>query len=138
VDTAPVCDIMTSSVACVREDASLSSVMTTMVDRSIGALPVVDADGRAIGIVSKTDVLRSLVHANEAEAHGGATVHDVMTSPVLTVQSSDPIDVVAAFMAYERVHHVPILDDHRRVVGMVSSLDVTRWLARALGFFVRG
>jgi CBS domain-containing protein len=124
-----VSEIMTSGALCVRETATLASAMALMVERSIGALPVVDADGRAIGILSKADVLRSLLNARD-----GASVSDVMTTPVLSVHEEDPVDVVAAFMAYERVHHVPILDDHRRVVGMVSSLDVTRWLARKLGF----
>ena len=125
----PVSSIMTTGAVCMRDDATLAAAMALMVDRSIGAIPIVDKEGRAIGIVSKADVLRSLLRARD-----GVAVGDVMTKPVLSVHPDDPVDVVAAFMAYERVHHVPVLGNDRRIVGMVSSLDVTRWLARALGF----
>jgi CBS-domain-containing membrane protein len=39
-------------------------------------------------------------------------------------------------MAAEGVHHLPVIGDHGRVVGLVSTLDVTRWLARQSGYDV--
>jgi CBS domain-containing protein len=45
---------------------------------------------------------------------------------------------VAALMASEDVHHVPIVDDHGRLIGVVSTMDIIRWLARNDGFATVG
>jgi CBS domain-containing protein len=52
------------------------------------------------------------------------------------VQWNTSISRVAALMAYERVHHVVVVDAEQRVIGIVSALDIARWVAHADGYVV--
>ena len=56
--------------------------------------------------------------------------------PTFTLEENDPVSRAAAVMAVEGVHHLPIIADHGRVVGLISTLDVSRWLARQAGYDV--
>lgn len=64
---APVTSIMTSDVLCVEEEADAAEVIDLMLDHKIGAVPVVDADGVIVGIISYIDVLRTLSLESAAE-----------------------------------------------------------------------
>lgn len=66
-------------------------------------------------------------------APGGAQVADVTAPFVLSLHEEAPISVAAALMAYEGVHRLPIVDTAGQVVGVVSTLDVVRWLAESTG-----
>lgn len=65
---APVASLMTREVATAGPDDEVGAVARTIVSRRIGAVPVVDADGRPVGIVSFVDVLRRLAEDAEADA----------------------------------------------------------------------
>lgn len=126
----PVAAIMTRGVLCIGHDVRADAAMTFLLDHALGAAPVVDDAGRAIGMLTKADVVRALRDDDRARAR------DAMSTLVLSVAESESIEVVAAFMAFEGMHHVLVLDDDRRVIGIVSSLDVVRWLACELGYAI--
>jgi CBS domain-containing protein len=52
----------------------------------------------------------------------------------ITLNERSSVAHAAAMMAAEDVHHVPIVDVHGRMIGLVSSMDIVRWLARNDGF----
>lgn len=154
---APVSEIMTSPVRSVTPEESLEDVAAIFSSESIGALPVIDAEGKVRGIITKSDALqRYYEHAEEqplADAialiertNGGSerlhaddpeiTVREVMTHQVYTIGDHASISRVAALMAYEHVHHIVLVDDRAQVTGIVSSLDIARWVARADGYVV--
>jgi CBS domain-containing protein len=147
----PISAVMTSDVVCVPRELGIEALMAVFLDRSIGALPVVDDDGAPIGVVSKTDLLRHhyenldgdaveqrpLWDAAELEQDGlhvaplrSARVEDLMTPLAQTVRESDPIARAAALMAQRRIHHLPVVASNGRVVGMLSTFDFARWLGR--------
>ena len=126
-DRVAIADVMSRDVACVREDVSIESLLALLRDRDIGAVPVVDAGGFAIGVVSKSDLVRE---RDELEF----TVADLMTPMAYTLREDDPLSRAAAVMAVERVHHLPIVAADGRVVGMLSSLDFARWVAAQAAF----
>jgi CBS domain-containing protein len=126
----PLEEIMTASVRCVRTDVTAEAVLDLLREYAIEAVPVVDAQGRPVGIVTKTDLFREL-----QLGHGiRRTAGDLMTRHVLWLPPEAAIASAAALMAAERIHHAVILADDRRVIGIVSSLDLLGWLARKAGF----
>lgn len=150
----PVCAAMTTEVTCVRDDVSLEALLALFVERSISGAPVVDARGFAIGVVSKSDVVRELYENGEtltAFAPGddalGEQLHetrvsrgsvaDIMTPLALTVFEQSPLANAAALMAFESMHRVPVVSESGKVVGILSALDVLRWLAEHEGYMVR-
>lgn len=143
----PVSELMTTDVTCVARDVDIEAFTALCLDRGFGAAPVVDEDGFPVGVVSKTDLVRERFESAGDEAVTAhepgldapayvaplprATVADVMTPVAYTLHERDPLSRAAAMMAVEGVHHLPIVGDDGRVVGMLSAFDFARFIARA-------
>jgi CBS domain-containing protein len=128
-------EIMTANVISVGLDLPLSTLETLLLDRGLSGAPVVDEDGRVIGVVSKTDLVRYLASGTGGpEDAETKTVGDIMTSVAFCVPVHASVARAAALMALEGCHRLPVVDTARQVVGIVSSLDVLRWLARNEGY----
>lgn len=129
-DLTPVSEIMSRGVVQVKPDLGLDALEELMLSHSISGAPVVDDHGRPIGIVSKTDLLR---RSGGPQGPRG-TVRDVMMRTAYCLAENEPIARAAGLMAFEGVHRVPIVGHDGAVVGVVSPLDVMRWLARQHGY----
>jgi CBS domain-containing protein len=146
--------VMTSPARCVPPDLSIDALVKLFLEQGISATPVVDERGRAIGIVSKTDVLRRFANDGHvgmevdgdsttsldigltSELASGNRVRDVMTHVVFTLQAEASLSRAAALMAYEGVHRVVVVAADGTAIGIVSSLDILRWLASRDGYIV--
>jgi CBS domain-containing protein len=122
--------IMTAAPYCVRDDVAIDEVTSLLLARGFSAVPVVDAEGRALGIVSKTDLLQ---HAH-AGGRRDAPVREVMMAMVFAVEPTSPIGDAAALMAGEGVHRVPVVDGRGAVVGILSTIDIVRWFGQLAGY----
>lgn len=141
---ASVADIMTRDATTVSPDLSVEQLVDLLLREGLSRVPVVDAQGHAIGIVSKTDLvaeqqLRGDTHeaslprgSPEAGVHvvkPGATVREVMRPRPMTIDETASVAEAAERMATHRLHGLPVVSDDGRVVGMVSLLDVAGWVA---------
>jgi CBS domain-containing protein len=141
--------IMTADPVTVAPDASVTEVAKLMVDRGIGAVPVLE-EGSLIGIVTEGDLIMQDVKLEfptylhlldgyilyppatarfEAELKKAvaATVRDVMTPDPLTVQADASVEDAATMLVERDVSRLPVLDGDR-LVGIVSKSDVVRSL----------
>jgi CBS domain-containing protein len=132
-------ELCTRDVAAVLDDAALDAAIRMLADRGVSALPVVDRGGEVVGIISEADVLR-LQLASDPRAHlrpatsastvpWPETVREVMTPDPVTAHEGTDVAEVAHLMADTGWKSVPVVDDHRLLVGMVSRSDVIRVLA---------
>ncbi len=161
-ERAKVSALMTTQVLAVRPDVSLEALADLLLERGIGGAPVVDEAGRPVGVVSKTDLMREHLMAGDTgevvtpgwhprrghfqvEMERGfhaepapASVADVMTPAALTLSEDAPVAEAAALMAFEGIHRVPVVAGDGRVAGIVTSLDVLRWLAQQEGYLTAG
>jgi CBS domain-containing protein len=88
----------------------------------IGAVLVLDAQGQIAGILSERDLVRSLPrHKSILDK----TVGDLMTAPVITCSSKDPVAAIEGLMTANRFRHVPVVDDGQ-LVGIISIGDVVK------------
>jgi CBS domain-containing protein len=137
-----VSQLMTRNVLCVRDDMSVESVRELMLEKGIGGAPVVDERGMPRGLVSKTDLVRALgeldgdVNAAETLPYGfhleaipRALVREVMTPIVFALPMSATVADAAALMASRSIHRVIVVDSAGAVIGIVTTLDLVRWLA---------
>jgi CBS domain-containing protein len=159
-DRTPVSAVMTSDVICVGPDVTIETLTALLLERGFSGVPVVDQNGHPIGVVSKTDLLRELSEDGEStvfspldtraknrmDVLGGgyhvesltrATVGEVMMPVAFTLSEHAPIAQAAALMAFEGVHRIPVVSAEGEVVGLVSSLDILRWLAEQDGYLAR-
>lgn len=129
-DRTPLHEVMTRDVLCVMPDLDLGELSGMFLELNIGGAPVVDASCRPIGVVSKTDLIGGFP--------AGATVADVMMPVAYTLPESATLSRAAALMAFEGLHRIPVVSSENRVVGVITSLDVARWLAQNDGYIAPG
>jgi CBS domain-containing protein len=118
--------IMSRDVTCVSPDLPVGMLAHLLEDTGYSGAPVVDDDDVLVGMVSQSDLLAGASRA-------ARTVRDLMMPIAFSMNEHAPVGAVAAMMAYEGVHRVPVVDDDGRVVGLVSALDVVRWVALITG-----
>lgn len=157
-DRTPLWQVMRPCVVCVRADLGLDALMSLFVGFDLRSVPVVDETGRPVGVVSRSDLVDRWYEsestapptraAGAAGAPGaclgdglhavpaGQTVADVMMRIAFTLCEDASLSQAAALMAYEGVHRIPVVSFEGKVVGMLSSMDVVRWLAQHDGYVV--
>ncbi|MCB0948596.1 MAG: CBS domain-containing protein [Mycobacterium sp.] len=104
----------------------LSSVRTGIIalaEYGYAGVPVVDEGNRLLGMLTSGDVLR-------AEVGGTQTVGEVMTTPAVAAAVSQDLDGVARMLLKPGVRSVPVVDEDKRVVGIISRGDVLRMMIR--------
>jgi CBS domain-containing protein len=131
-------EIMTTDVVTVRPDSTVKAAMCALDAHSVTALPVVDAVGRLVGVLSEADVLRDVAaHDRRATEIPMALtaeparlrVTDVMTHLPMSVARDDDVAQAVELLVDTQVKSLPVVD-HDRVVGMMSRSDVIAVLAR--------
>jgi CBS domain-containing protein len=132
-------DVMTTRVVTVRADARVKQAIQLLDDHQITAMPVVDVEGRLVGVVSEADVLRDALmpdrRAHEIPSHAeGRTklllVGDVMTRLPMSVTADADLAAAASVLVDTAIKSLPVVDDDGRVVGVVSRRDVIAVLAK--------
>lgn len=116
-----------TEVVTTHPDATLGECLETMCERRIGAMPVLDENGRLIGILSERDVLRECARLvkekRPADEACSRRVRDAMTPNPITCRPDDPTQHVRGLMTHHRIRHVPVVDGGR-LCGIVSIGDV--------------
>ena len=143
-------DIMTRTVTTARPDTKLVDLANRMVAERISGLPVVDAGGKLVGVVTEGDLLRRCETGTEAQHGGffalfrgpgrladeyvrshGRTVADVMTTDVLSVTEDTELADIVDMMIKRHIKRVPVVQGDA-LVGLVSRADIVRQLATKL------
>lgn len=136
-------DIMHRDVVCVREDASLSECIDLICERHISGLPVIDAAGALVGIISQTDLLRrekEILHEREVRPLqdrgpgieallGRDLVRDVMSRQVVYASEDAPVDSLIDTMSARRIHRL-VITSAGRIVGIVTAMDLAEVILR--------
>lgn len=142
-------DIMTTAVITVSEKATVDEAVRKMLDHHVSALPVVDDNGKLVGLISEGDLMRRLQDKGRQrrswwlELFGGPEgsaqdfikarshrIGDVMTRDVISVTEDTPVSEIARTLEKRRIKRVPVLRDGR-VVGIVSRANLIQALAAA-------
>jgi CBS domain-containing protein len=124
--TPVVRDIMASPALTVGADDLLTRAVRRLDRHEVTSLPVVERDGRLVGVVSEADVVKHLVAGC---ADRDVLVRSVMSSAVWTVSPDDPLQEVAALFCRTSLKSLPVVH-HARVVGVISRRDLVRASAR--------
>jgi CBS-domain-containing membrane protein len=124
-------DIMTRNVFTLSEHTSLEEAAWGLTANAISGAPVRDGNGRLAGVLSKSD----LIDPDRAETEGEMpTVADAMTPALLALRDDDPAMDAVRLMVVDGIHRVIVIDDHGRLAGIVTPMDVLRALAQGVRF----
>ena len=114
-------EVMTRDVVTVRPDAMIREAARMMDDLNVGALPVCDGR-RLVGIITDRDiVVRSTADGMRPDA---TPVHAVMTGEVCWCFENDPIEKIEDAMARRQIRRMPVVDQGKRLVGMITLGDL--------------
>ncbi len=125
-DDLVVADLMTLDPVLITVDAPLEDAEVLMRERAVSGLPVVDADGTLVGVISRTDVVEDGTIPMAIllrKVPSGLRVGELMSSPAITVETTDPLIEAARRMRDNRIHRLVAVDDRGRPVGVLSASD---------------
>ena len=144
-------DIMTREVITVREDATVRELATLFLAQNISGAPVVDANGRVIGVVTESDLIfqNKKVHLptavaildafiflespgkteKELKKIAGARVGDICSHDLVSVTPETGLEELATLMAEKKVHTLPVLRGEE-LVGVIGKSDIIRTIAQ--------
>jgi CBS domain-containing protein len=120
-------NLMTTDVVTVSPDADLKDVATILADYRISGLPVVDGDGKVVGVISEADILSKEV-GKKVDAR---SVREAMTAPARTIGRERQVAEAAKRMLEEKVNRLPVVDEDDRLIGIVTRADLVRAFVRS-------
>ena len=115
-------DIMTSSVCTIRPEASAQEAAQLLSQKRISGLPVVNPDGKIIGIVTEADIISKVNRE-------GLFVADIMSHEVIAVEEETSVSEIASLLAKCRIKRVPVVEKGK-LVGIVSRADIVNAVAQ--------
>jgi CBS domain-containing protein len=145
---------MTTEILTATPETSISELSKILENRKIGGVPVVDKGGRLVGVITQNDLVErardlelppainildlhiylqipsQMIH--RVEKMLGTTVGDCMTPDPITVSPETPVSEVAALMAKQKVHTIPVVEGEK-LVGIIGKMDLVRGMAREPG-----
>jgi len=116
-------DVMTKAIT-ISPDLSIQEASKIIIEKSVNHLPVVDKDGVLIGIITSWDIAKAVAIGKLEK------VIDVMTRNVITTHPDEPIEIAARKMEQYDISALPVVDAKRRVLGLVTSEDLSKLLAK--------
>ncbi len=144
-------DIMTKDVLTVSLDTPVKKVAELLADYEISGAPVLDEHDRVIGVVTESDLIEQKKNLHlptvvtlfegvlflerpqkikrEIEKMLGATVKDIYSKKVITINEDATLEDIATIMSEKKVHLLPVLRGDE-LVGVVGKVDVVRALAK--------
>jgi len=121
-ETPFVGNVMQKAVTC-RESEEVQAIAERIVTRSVNHIIVVDDQGKLNGIVTSWDITRALAQGKKALA-------DIVTRRVITAKLDEPLETASKRMAQHNISALPVIDNERKVLGIVTSEDVSKLLGR--------
>ncbi|UCF45527.1 MAG: homocysteine biosynthesis protein [Candidatus Bathyarchaeota archaeon] len=121
-ETTFVANVMHAAVTC-KENEEIRDVAERIVTRSVNHIVVVDDRRRLRGIVTSWDITRAM-------AEGRKALSDIVTRRVVTVKPDEPLETTSRKMAQHNISALPVIDSKQKVLGIVTSEDVSKLLGR--------
>ena len=127
--TTTVSDLMRKNVFTIRDTASIQNSAKEMNNRKVSSLLVVDRNGKAKGLITERDLVRKVCIKNVRTSE--VKNKQVMSSPLITINSTSSPSVAADLMLKHNVRHLLVVDenseDNGKPIGMITPLDFTKY-----------
>lgn len=139
-------DIMTPEPACASPSMSLREFQQMLNELEVSGAPVIDAEGKLVGVASSTDMVRRMSEGTldvppafmfdllsdqggeraDFEHDVDISVEDIMTEDPVSVRPEEPVGAIARRMAESGIHRIIVVDDEAFPIGIITSLDVLK------------
>jgi CBS domain-containing protein len=128
-------DVMTDEPIVVQVDAGLADAAQLLERHQISGLPVLDAAGLLVGVISESDLLRARATDYLWATWPTLRVKHLMTTPALTIRRDEPLTAAARRMSRHGVSRLVVVadDDQTRTIGILAIADLLRAMADPAG-----
>ncbi|WP_319541552.1 CBS domain-containing protein [uncultured Pseudodesulfovibrio sp.] len=140
-----VANWMTKDVVTITPDRSMMKASKIMKDKSISRVPVVDDEGRIVGIISDRDIKdASPSKATTLDMHelyyllSEIKIQDIMTKKPMTIRSDETVEKAAVLMLEGNFGGLPVVDENNVVVGIITDTDIFKVLVEITGVYEGG
>jgi CBS domain-containing protein len=132
--------VMTSRVVWVTQDVPYKEMAAALHENRVSAFPVLDDEGKVIGVVSEADLLTKealdggydgmpgmitgLLRRQEQGKARGTTAADLMTHPAVTISPDAAVEDAARLMYRKKIKRLPVVDSDGHLIGILSRADV--------------
>ena len=136
-----VSDVMSSAVSTIESSESAQAALRRMLTRKVRHLPVVDARGVLMGVVTDRDLRHYLFAPGVFKEIGrisadallrAVTVKQVMSAPAISIDAVEDLEVAARLMVERKIGSLPVVDGGR-VIGIVTETDLLRQIVQTEG-----
>ena len=143
-------DIMTKEVVTIKGDDTVKVAAKMLNEMNFSGLPVVDENNKIQGIITEGDLLRRMASINgpsyihvlggnfpfeskkdfleRLNKSIGYLVKEVMTKDVITISKDAEIQEVATLMVKEKIKRIPVVDNEKKIIGIISRKDILKHL----------
>ncbi|MFB6562798.1 CBS domain-containing protein [Streptomyces sp. NPDC056400] len=135
-----VSDVMSHTAVAIGREASYKEIVEVMHQWKVSALPVLEGEGRVVGVVSEADLLpkeefrrddpRLPEQLDEASKAGAVLAEELMSSPAVTIHPDATLAEAARIMARKAVKRLPVVNDVGMLEGVVSRSDLLKVFLR--------
>ncbi|HEX3012947.1 MAG TPA: CBS domain-containing protein [Methanobacterium sp.] len=127
----PVREIMTNNVEVLSHKSSIGDAVSKMLEKEVGAFPIIDSDEKIVGIISERDFVSLLSGVLTDEI-----VEDFMTTSLITTTPGTRIEGASKIMVRNKLRRIPVIGEERKtphpendkLVGIVTSTDILKFL----------
>jgi CBS domain-containing protein len=141
-------DIMTTNVKVAKETDTIQNIANILITEKIGGVPVVNEEGKVVGVISETDIMKKEKYVNPPEyitllqgviylndfkkmEHdikdiAAIQVKDLMSKEVIKVHEDDNFDDIANIMIKKSVNRVPVVDQNDKIKGIICRYDIIK------------
>ena len=146
-----VAEWMNRELLTVTPSTPLSEAIKLLVDRHIGGLPVIDDEGKLVGVISESDLMwretgpeqppymiflggviyfqNPLTYDRDLHKALGQTVGEVMTPHAVSISADTPLPEAARIMHDKKIHRLPVVDEKNHPIGIITESDIVRAIA---------
>ncbi|PKP59033.1 MAG: hypothetical protein CVT88_06380 [Candidatus Altiarchaeales archaeon HGW-Altiarchaeales-1] len=120
-------DIMGAGVVTAENSSKLLDVARTMADKKIGSIVVVNLSREPIGLITETDILRTI--SKYEQKFFDLTAQDIMSKPLITIPATADVERVEKEMKRHKIKHMPVISSGK-LVGIVTTKNLVDYLGK--------
>jgi CBS domain-containing protein len=121
-------DVMHQGARCVQSNETVADAARIMADEQVGSLPICGPDDKLKGLITDRDiVVKVIARGRNPES---CPAGDLAEGHCITIRDSDDAQSVLDTMSHHQVHRLPVINEDKRLVGMVAVADVARSLPK--------
>ncbi len=142
-------DIMTTKVITISKDTTIGELSRILLKNKISGLPVVDDEGKLIGMVTDADIITEDMepmspiyfdpliisyafienfekYQKDAKEYLETKVEEIMAKRVKSVKKETPVSEIARIMVKDKINRIPVIDEKNKVIGIVARADIIK------------